>query len=570
MKIEQTPQEGQGAPRSRIAARPPGAAPTKTEPAATGLSVSWPPEPLLFLKALTELSLHGVGIADQAGIMRYTNSICQNIYGLKSEEIVGHHFREFYADPKALNSMLAQVRIQGRVDSFPIMARHRDGSAIPVEVSLVRLYDASRQLMGSVAVIQDRRSPEDLVSQMQKQEMALLNLNRNLELANLELAQANRLKDEFLANTSHELRTPLSAILGFLRIVLDKMCDDPAEEREFLQNAYDSAKNLLSLINELLDTAKIEAGKVDLNLVKVDISVVFAEIRKMCQVQAAHKGLRLIFRPPRAMVRADPDKLHQILLNLVANAIKFTQEGEVEITARPFRAKGHVRFEIRDTGIGIPQEIQRDLFKKFVQADGSTSRKFGGSGLGLAICKNLVEFMGGRIWLSSPGPGQGATVYFTLPLISETPLYWRRLEDRERGLEVHGPGEGPLVLVVEDEPKVVEVMTRILNKHGYRTAYAVTADDGLEGARRLNPGLITIDMGLPARPQSILRNGLDLCAALQKDPQTTGIPLILVTGHDAPVDQGIKELPPILTKPFRAHELVEKLGELLARAATGR
>ncbi len=254
----------------------------------------------------------------------------------------------------------------------------------------------------------------------------------------------------------------------------------------------------------------------------------------------------------------------------MANALKFTQAGEVQITARPFPAKGHVRFEISDTGIGIPQEIQRDLFQKFVQGDGSTSRKYGGSGLGLAICKNLVEFMGGRIWLSSPGPGQGTTVHFTLPLISDTPLHWRRLEDRERGLEVHGPGEGPLVLVVEDEPKVVEVMTRILNKHGYRTAYAVTADDGLEGARRLNPALITLDMGLPARPESILRHGLDLCAALQKDPRTTGIPLILVTGHDTSMDQRMKEMPPTLTKPFRARELVDKLGELLAREATRR
>ena len=301
------------------------------------------------------------------------------------------------------------------------MARHSSGQPVPVEVSLVRIHDASRRLVGSLALIQDRRHPEELVRQLQKQELALVRLNRSLELANLELARANRLKDEFLANTSHELRTPLNAILGFLRIILDKLYDNPTEEQEFIQNAYDSAKNLLSLINELLDTARIEAGKVDLNLVEVDIAQVFEEVKKLSQVQAAQKGLRLSFRPPKVMVRADPVKLQQILLNLVTNAVKFTGSGEIRVTAKALRAKGHVRFEIRDTGIGIPQEIQRDLFQKFVQGDGSTTRQYGGSGLGLSICKNLVEFMGGQIWLTSPGPGQGTTVFFTLPLVSQEP-----------------------------------------------------------------------------------------------------------------------------------------------------
>ena len=197
---------------------------------------------------------------------------------------------------------------------------------------------------------------------------------------------------------------------------------------------------------------------------EVDISQAFEDVKKLSQVQAAQKRLGLTFRSPKVMVRADPGKLQQILLNLVANAIKFTHAGEIRVTARVLRAKGHVRFEVRDTGIGIPQEIQHDLFQKFVQGNGSTTRQYGGSGLGLAICKNLVEFMGGQIWLSSPGPGQGTTVFFTLPLVSATPLHWRRLEDRERGLQIEGPASGPLVLVVEDEPKVVEVMTRILQQ----------------------------------------------------------------------------------------------------------
>jgi len=519
-----------------------------------------------FLEALIDQSLRCVGVADQHGIIRHASPVCQKIYDLTPQEIVGRHFRELYAESEALDRMLARSRLDGQVDRWPLLARRRDGGTVPVEVTLVRIHDGSSRLLGSLALIQDARQPQDLVRQLQQQELTLVGLNRSLELANLELMQANRLKSEFLANTSHELRTPLNAIMGFLRLVLDDMCDSPEEKRMFLQNAYDSAAKLLALINELLDGAKIEAGKLDLTLTDVNIASVFAEVEKLSRVQAAQKKLRLTFGTPRsgASVRADPGKLQQVLLNLVANAIKFTHQGEVRVRAKSLPSKGHVRFEVRDTGIGIPQETQRHLFQKFVQGNGSSTRQYGGTGLGLALCKNLVQFMGGQIWLNSPGPGQGTTVAFTLPLVSPKPLYWRRTEDRERGLQVLGEGPGPLVLVVEDEPRIVEVMTRTLNKHGYRTAFAVTADDGLEGARRLKPDLITIDMGLPVRPRGALQSGLDLYLALQQNHETDGIPVIMVTGHEPALTQTLRELPPTLIKPFRARELLEKVADQLA------
>jgi PAS domain S-box-containing protein len=536
-------------------------------------------ESRVFLEALVNQSLRCIAIADQEGVIRYAGPVCQNIYGLTPPEIVGRHFREFYADSGSLDRMLVRSRLEGRVDRWPILARRRDGEPVPVEVTLLRLQkepsDPSRPrsspgLLGSLALIQDARQPQELVRQLQQHELALVGLNRRLELANLELTRANRLKSEFLANTSHELRTPLNAILGFLRLVLDGLCEHPQEEREFLQNAYDSARNLLSLINELLDSTKIEAGKLDLNLTEVNIATVFAEVEKLSRVQAAQKGLRLTYAAvsPEVLVRADAGKLQQVLLNLVANAIKFTHRGEVWVRARSYAAKGHVRFEVRDTGIGLPPETRRDLFQKFVQGNGSTTRQYGGTGLGLAICKNLVEFMGGQIWLSSPGPGQGTAVSFTLPLVSSQPLYWRRTEDRERGLRVQGPAQGHLVLVVEDEPKIIEVMTRTLQRQGYRTAFAVTADDGLEGARRLQPDLITIDMGLPVRPRAALHSGLDLYLALQQDHETSGFPVIMVTGLEPVLAPTLAVLPPLLNKPFRARDLLAQVAVQLAQRRT--
>ena len=524
-----------------------------------------------FLETLGNLSLRCVGLTDHSGVIRFTNPACMQIYDLEPQEMVGRHFREFYARPAALEKMLAELRAKGRVENWPIKARNRQGKAVPVEITLVRITSPDHRVLGSVAVIQDKRQPEELVRRLQRQELTLMRLNRSLEHANLELDRASRLKSEFLANTSHELRTPLNAIMGYLRLVLDGLCDDPAEEREFLQNALDSARSLLNLINDLLDSARIEAGNMDVQLVEVNVPQVFEAVGKLTQLQADQKTLSLSFTPSRGkmMVRADPGKFQQVLVNLVANAIKFTPQGEVRIKARSFPSKGHVRFEVQDTGIGVPPESQRELFKKFVQGDGSTTRKYSGTGLGLAICKNLVEFMGGQIWLTSPGLGRGTSVYFTLPLVSQ-PLYWRRTEDREKGLQVTGPAKGLLVLLVEDEPKIIDVMARILHTGGYRTAFAVTADDGLEGARRLRPALITIDMGLPVRPQAMLHSGVDLFLALQRDPDAASIPALLVTGHEPALSQtleGIQQLPPTLNKPFRAQELLDKVAEMVKKGA---
>ncbi|MBI4643316.1 MAG: response regulator [Deltaproteobacteria bacterium] len=523
-----------------------------------------------FLETLGNLSLDCVGVTDHTGIIRFTNPACTLIFGMEPREVIGRHFREFYADPKALDKMLAECRAKGRVENWPMMVRNRQGKAVPVEITLVRIYSPGKKVLGSVAVVQDKRRPEELVRRLQRQELTLMRLNRSLEQANLELDRANRLKSEFLANTSHELRTPLNAIMGYLRLVINGLCDTPEEEREFLQNALDSARSLLNLINDLLDSARIEAGQMEVQLGEVNVPQIFEAVRKLTELQADQKNLKLSFKPSQGdmAVRGDPGKFQQVLVNLVANAIKFTPQGEVQVKARALPAKGHVRFEVQDTGIGIAPGAQQDLFKKFVQGDGSTTRQYGGTGLGLAICKNLVEFMGGQIWLTSPGLGRGTKVHFTLPLVSRQPLHWRRAEDREKGFHITGPDNGPLVLVVEDEPKIVDVMAHILNKGGYRTAYAVTADDGLEGARRLQPALVTIDMGLPVRPRARLHSGLDLCQALRRDPDTDTIPVLLVTGHEAALSQGkggLQELPPTLNKPFRARELLDTVAGRLKK-----
>jgi CheY-like chemotaxis protein len=412
----------------------------------------------------------------------------------------------------------------------------------------------------------NRQSP-NLMHQLQQQKLELERLKHNLELANLELDRTRQRQREFLVNISHELRAPLNAILSFLRLILDDLCDSPEEAKQFVRNAYDSARSLLELINEHLDSASLEADKLELQLAEVNVATVFDQIEKLAAEQADQKEVRLTFRPPRTrlLVRADPVKLPPVLFSLATTALGLIPQGEVRVQTRSCRDQGHVRFQVRIMSPGLSPENISNILPKLNPAADSANLRDRGKGLSFLSCKTLVECMGGQIWVTSPGPGKEVSIFFTLPLVTPHLLYWRRTADRDRGLEVKGPVSGSLILMVEDDPRILDKLTQILQKQGYRTAFAVTADDGLEGAKRLTPDLITIDLGLPVRPQGVLHSGTDLFQTLQQDPHLAGIPVIFVTGHDPTLIQTSQNLPPILSKPFRAQQLLDQIADQLRR-----
>jgi signal transduction histidine kinase len=264
-----------------------------------------------------------------------------------------------------------------------------------------------------------------------------------LEIASKQAQVANQLKDEFLRNISHELRTPLNGIIGFLQFVRDGDCDDREEEMEFVQRAYDAAIHLLNIINDILDIAKIEAGTLSMMLEMTNLTQVMEEAIDLQAVQLEQKGLKLVLptMQDEIIVYVDPDKLKQVFLNVLNNAIKFTDTGTITINigfesvtindndddddnnwnamynmAYRNGTKDWVVVTIKDTGIGIDREQQDKLFQPFVMADGSTTRKYGGNGLGLAICRNLMGLMGGVISLYSEGINQGTTLTIALPM----------------------------------------------------------------------------------------------------------------------------------------------------------
>ena len=253
-----------------------------------------------------------------------------------------------------------------------------------------------------------------LFRDLSEQRDALQRQTLELERVNDALREADQLKSEFLALTSHELRTPLTGILGFTRLVMDGLYDDAEEMRSMLQDSYSSGQHLLGLLNDILDLAKIESGKMEVHPEPFSLAVLIDEVKSIAEAYPRRPNVELFWPDLEGIpeVVVDPNRLKQVLLNLLSNALKFTKEGTVSVQVE--RHPGSITLLVVDTGIGVSLEAQTRLFQKFAQAEGGHSREFGGTGLGLVICKHMMEMMGGTISLSSEGLGKGSTLRITM------------------------------------------------------------------------------------------------------------------------------------------------------------
>ncbi len=300
----------------------------------------------------------------------------------------------------------------------------------PLEIELVN--ELTDQVGTAIAHAKLFEASRTLADDLQKVNEKLTDKNDELEEARRYAEEASRLKSEFLANTSHELRTPLNGMIGFLRLVLDGMADDPEEQEEFIEEAHKSALHLLNLINDVLDIAKIEAGKMEIDLTAISLQELFSDVENFTRPQAEQRGLYFNMKMPATLdeikLYGNYQRILQVLLNLIGNAIKFTPEGGVTISAEVklqsvrFQGRvwpGHMKISVEDTGIGVSLEKQNRLFQTFSQVDGERTRQYGGTGLGLAISQRLIEAMGGKVQFISMGEGLGSTVTFTTILYQE-------------------------------------------------------------------------------------------------------------------------------------------------------
>lgn len=377
-----------------------------------------------------------------------------------------------------------------------------------------------------------------------------------LQAANQELARANKLKSEFLANVSHELRTPLSAIIGFSQILLDGI-DGPMneEQQQDILQVNRSGQSLLALINQILDLSKIEAGKMELAIERIELPTLVTSVLESISPLAQEKGLRIDtrFAPGLPAVEADAGRLKQILINLLSNAVKFTERGHIEVIAQP--SGRMVRIAVKDTGIGISAEAQKVIFEEFVQGDGSSTRRHGGTGLGLSIVRKLVEMHGGAVTVVSE-PGMGSTFTFTIPAWASVQGTLAAPQRRPLRRPNHGL-PGAAILVVDDDPSVRQLISRHLEQEGWKTVQASNATDALQLARESRPLLITLDIMMPDA------SGWWVLEKLKEDPRTAGIPVLVVTiveDQRMVFDLGASDY---LGKPYDRSTLIAKIHRLL-------
>ena len=378
--------------------------------------------------------------------------------------------------------------------------------------------------------------------------------------------RANEAKSQFLANMSHELRTPLNGILGTLEVVLHDKLDD--ELKDSLYTAKSSSEHLLALLNDLLDTAKLEAGEVELEWRPVELKVIAREVTETFSHAAKQKGIRLkstIETDVPDCVIVDSTRLKQVLMNLIGNALKFTEEGTVSLAISTFGPEDglhNIRFEIADSGIGIPESAQATIFERFKQADNSTTRHFGGTGLGLALCKDLAELMGGSIELSSI-EGQGSTFSVTLPLQIGSN---EETESSPTAILTDTDFSQTKILVAEDNATNQIVVGKILDKLGFASVTIVeNGKAALDAWKDGEFDLILMDCQMP------VMDGLEATQKIRTLETSRGlgsIPIIATTANASMLDQqeclkaGMTDH---LPKPLRINQLSQTLSRHLSQ-----
>jgi len=480
-------------------------------------AVSEQRDEILVLKKGIEESSLGVILTDTSGKIEYVNPAFTMMHGYPPEEALGRTPRLLKSGemPEAVYQSLWRTLLGGRSWSGELLNKTRSGSLIWIKANISPVRDSEGRLTHFMAMHKDISLEKQLMSEVLR--------------AKHEAEQANQAKSDFLASMSHEIRTPLNAIVGMSELLDESLLG--AEQGQYLTIMRSASDTLLSLINDILDISKIEAGKIDMEKVPFNLEEVASQVSELIAVQASKKGVEVSCKLEAdvpVFVEGDPTRLRQVLMNLMGNAVKFVEKGSIALNISKQRPGDGLQllFSVRDTGIGIPADKAGAVFEKFTQADSSTTRKYGGTGLGLPISKMLIELMGGKIWLESE-EGVGTVFYFTAALSQQKDrceVYLPKADIKEL--------KGKRFMVVDDN-----LVNRIITREVAQSwgASCEGASDGEAGLAKVleaqRSGVpfdgVFVDFNMPGM------DGYEFCRRLMADAAVSPKPALAMVTSDS-------------------------------------
>lgn len=517
-----------------------------------------------YTRSLIEANIDAMMTTDPRGIISDVNQQMEVLTGCTRDELIGAPFKSFFTDPQHAEAAITRVLREGKVTNYELTAHARNGTETVVSYNATTFHDRDRKLQGVVASARD-------ITERKRFELALEVNNLELEAATTTAEKASRAKSEFLSSMSHELRTPLNAILGFTQLLESGTPIPTATQKRNIHQILKAGWYLLELINEILDLALIESGRLTLSSEPVALLEVMRECQTMIEPQAQQRNIGMAFARTDVpyFVQADKTRIKQVLINILFNAIKYNKVGGSVAVEYTQKSPDVLRISVRDTGAGLSSEQLEQLFQPFNRLGKENSTEEG-TGIGLVVTKRLVELMGGTIGADSV-VGVGSVFWFELNL-TVAPVF--DAIEVEKALRVTLPTPSPdgeamhTVLYVEDNLANLELVEQIITRRNdLRMLSATDGTIGIEFARAYQPAVILMDINLPGI------SGIETMKILHADPLTAHIPIIAVSANAVPsdIEKGLKAgFFNYVTKPIQVSQFMAALNAALVFSQTSK